>query len=109
METPTNKPVLKASEVGQFAYCSVAWHLERQGYKPKSSALGKSLEEQVELGIKIEPPELPILERGLEEHADLGAKIESLSKAERTSKQLSYVGYALVLVAVIVFIWWLLC
>jgi len=36
METPTNKPVLKASEVGQFAYCSVAWHLERQGYKPES-------------------------------------------------------------------------
>jgi len=67
METPTNKPVLKASEVERFAYCSVAWHLERQGYKPESSALEKSLEE----------------------HADLGAKIESLSKAERTSKQLS--------------------
>jgi len=87
METPTKKPVLKASEVGQFAYCSVAWHLERQGCKPELSALGKGLEEQVELG----------------------AKIESLSKAERTSKQLSYVGYALVLVAVIAFIWWLLC
>lgn len=87
METPTNKPVLKAFEVGRFAYCSVAWHLERQGCKPESSALEKGLEEQVELG----------------------AKIESLSKAERTSKQLSYVGYALVLVAVIAFIWWLLC
>lgn len=109
METPTNKPVLKAFEVGQFAYCPVSWHLERQGCKPELSALGKGLEEQVELSIKIKPPELPILERGLEEHADLGAKIESLSKAERTSKQLSYVGYALVLVAVIVLIWWLLC
>lgn len=87
METPTNKPVLKASDVGRFAYCSVAWHLERQGCKPESSALEKGLEEQVELGVKT----------------------ESLSKAERTSKQLSYVGYALVLVAVIVFIWWLLC
>ena len=87
MERLSNKAILKASEAGQFSYCSVAWHLERQGYKPESSALEKSLEE----------------------HADLGAKIESLSKAERTSKQLSYIGYALVLVAVIAFIWWLLC
>lgn len=85
METPTNKPVLKAAEVGQFVYCSVAWHLARQGCKPESSAL----------------------EKGLKEHADLGVKIESLQEAERTPERLSYVGYALLLVAVIVFIWWL--
>jgi hypothetical protein len=89
METQTSKPVLKASEVGQFAYCSVAWHLARQGYKPESSALA--------------------LKKGLKEHTDLGIKIESLPEAERTSKRLSYVGYALLLVAVIVFIWWLVC
>lgn len=109
METPTKKPVLKVSEVGQFAYCSVAWHLERQGYKPESAALEKGWEKQLNLGVKIEPPELFFLERGLEKHADLGDKIESLSKAERTSNRLSYVGYALLLVAVIVLIWWLLC
>jgi hypothetical protein len=87
METPTKKPVLKASEVGQFVYCSVAWHLERQGCKRESSAL----------------------EKGLEEHTDLSDKIESLLEAERTPNRLSYVGYALLLVAVIVLIWWLLC
>ena len=87
METPTNKPVLKASEVGEFAYCSVAWYLERQGCKPES----------------------PALEESSEEHADLGVKIESLSEAEQSSKRLSYIGYALLLVAVIVLTWWLLC
>ena len=87
MERLTSKPILKASEVEQFSYCSVAWHLERQGYKPES----------------------PALQRGLEEHADLGGKIDSLSKAERTSKRLSYVGYTLLLLAIFVLIWWLLC
>ena len=60
METPINKPVLKASEVEQFTYCSVAWHLERLGYKPELSAL----------------------EKGSEEHANLGVKTESLSEGE---------------------------
>jgi len=87
METATKKPVLKVSEVGRFVYCSVAWHLERQGCEPESSALKK----------------------GLEEHADLGEKIEHLLEAEQTSKRLSYIGYALLLVAVTVLIWWLLC
>ena len=85
MEMPTQKPVLKASEIGQFAYCSVAWQLARQGYKPESLAL----------------------ERGLQEHADLGVKIETLSETERASERLSYVGYALLLVAVAILIWWL--
>jgi glucose-6-phosphate dehydrogenase assembly protein OpcA len=87
METPTQEPVLKASEIGQFAYCSVAWQLVRQGCKPES----------------------PALEKGLQEHADLGVKIETLSETERASERLSYVGYALILVAVAMFIWWLVC
>jgi len=87
MERLSNKAILKASEVEQFSYCSVAWHLERQGYKPESSAL----------------------QRGLEEHADLGGKIDSLSEVERTSKRISYIGYALLLLAISVLIWWLLC
>ena len=87
MRKPTSKTILKASEVAQFSYCSVAWHLERQGYKPES----------------------PYLERGLEEHVRLGVKIESLSRQERTAKRLRYIGCALLFLVILLLVWWLAC
>ena len=31
--------VLSASEIGQYHYCSCAWHLQRCGYEPESPYL----------------------------------------------------------------------
>ena len=81
------EPVLKASEVGRFVYCSVAWHLERQGCQPESAAG----------------------EKGLEHHADLGSKIDDLLEAEQTSERQSHIGYGLIFAAVIVLIVLLCC
>ena len=85
MKEQSRKPVLKASEIGQFTYCSVAWYLQRQGYKPES----------------------PLLDRGLEKHIDLGDKIDSVTEVERTSQRLFFAACCLLLVAGVVFLLWL--
>lgn len=85
MKEQSRKPVLKASEIGQFTYCSVAWYLQRQGYKPES----------------------PLLDRGLEKHIDLGDQIDSVTEVERTSQRLFFAACCLLLVAGVVFLLWL--
>lgn len=85
MKEQSRKPILKASEIGQFTYCSVAWYLQRQGYKPES----------------------PLLDRGLEKHVDLGEQIDSVTEVERTSQRLFFAACCLLLVAGVVFLLWL--
>lgn len=70
MNEPTRKPIIKASEVAQFCYCSVAWYLQRKGYQPES----------------------PSLEFGIETHKNLGTQIETISKREKGSKWLQWLG-----------------
>lgn len=72
-------PVIKASEIAQYEYCPVAWFLRRQGYKPDSKHL----------------------DPGSKAHADLGEKITSIQKSEEVSRKVSYVGYALMILAMI--------
>jgi hypothetical protein len=85
MNEPSRKPILKASEIGQFIYCPVAWYLQRQGYKVES----------------------PVLDRGLEKHVDLGEQIDTVTEAEKESQLFFYVGLGLMLITGLVFILWL--
>jgi hypothetical protein len=34
-----NKNIIMASEIAQYQYCSIAWKLTKQGYRPKSELL----------------------------------------------------------------------
>jgi CRISPR-associated exonuclease Cas4 len=77
MNEPTRKPIIKASEVAQFCYCPVAWHLQRKGYKPESSAL----------------------DFGVETHKNLGIQIGMISKREKGSKWLQWLGVCILVFA----------
>lgn len=77
--------ILKASEIGQFIYCPVAWHLQKQGYKVES----------------------PVLDKGLEEHFDLGGQIDIMTEEEKKSRVMLLVGLALIVISILIFVWWL--
>jgi hypothetical protein len=42
--------VISASEIGQYHFCSKAWHLQRCGYEPKSPMLEIGTKKHIELG-----------------------------------------------------------
>lgn len=85
MKEQSYKLILKASEIGQFIYCPVAWHLQRQGHKGESQAL----------------------DMGLEEHSDLGGQIDSVTEEEKKSRVFLFVGLGLIVISVLTFVWWL--
>lgn len=78
--TIDRNPVITASEIAEYGYCPVAWLLRRQGHKPNSK----------------------YLDSGLMTHAKLGEKIEVIQKSERISRNTSYVGYVLLIIALLV-------
>jgi len=45
-----DKDTISASEIGQFVYCSMAWYLQKCGYKPESKMLDVGIKKHVELG-----------------------------------------------------------
>ena len=49
--------VISASEIGQYCYCSIAWHLQKQGYKPNSESLNVGQKKHDELGQSINDAE----------------------------------------------------
>lgn len=55
------KDAIAASEISQFAYCPVSWHLRRSGFIPNS----------------------PALKRGREEHEKAGGRLTLLERLER--------------------------
>ncbi len=53
--------VISASEIGQFCYCSIAWYLQKQGFKPNSEFLEVGQKKHNELGQLIKKTELKTL------------------------------------------------
>ena len=49
-----NSNIIKASEIGQYQYCSISWKLIRDGYKPNSPKLKKGINNHVTHGKIIE-------------------------------------------------------
>lgn len=74
--------IINASEIGQYHFCSISWLLEKCGYKPKS----------------------PMLDVGIKKHTELGEIIDYTQTNIKKSKFLSYVGYLLLIAAVIIFL-----
>lgn len=72
--------VINASEIGQYHFCSVAWYLQRKGYKPES----------------------PMLDIGTKKHVELGGVIDHTTKNAKKSRVFALVGYLLLAIAVFV-------
>lgn len=63
--------VIRASEIGQYCFCSISWYLQKCGYKPIS----------------------PMIETGIKKHEELGKIIELSQKSSKKSKAFAVVGY----------------
>ncbi len=74
--------VLSASEIGQYVYCSVSWYLQKCGYKPRS----------------------PLLDIGAKKHKDLGEIIDHAQINIKKSRFLAVVGYSLLIITFLVFL-----
>ena len=74
--------VLSSSEIGQYYFCSMAWYLQRLGFKPDS----------------------PFLEAGVKKHEKLGKIIDQTQSKTRFSRILRYIAYCLFLLAFLVLI-----
>src|SRR4030066_822681 len=85
MKEQSHRLILKASEISQFIYCPVAWHLQKQGYKMES----------------------PALDRGLEEHFDLGERIDTVTEEEKKSRGMLLGGLVLLAISILIFVGWL--
>ncbi len=71
--------VLRASEIGQYMYCSIAWYLQRCGYEPDS----------------------PLLDAGKKIHVDLGNTIDDIQDEIRRSRRYGLLGCLLLIVAIV--------
>lgn len=74
--------VISASEIGQFCYCSIAWHLQRQGLKPDSESL----------------------EKGQKKHDDLGQLMHRNERKIVKSKILATAGYIILFFSILLLI-----
>jgi hypothetical protein len=74
--------MIRVSEIGQFHYCSVAWYLQRYGYKPISSKL----------------------EIGLQKHIEYGKILDLNQVNRRKSKKLSIIGYTTLILGILILI-----
>ena len=74
--------IISASEIGQFYFCSKAWHLQKQGYKPKSKNL----------------------EIGLKKHKEIGKILDKTNKDLEKSKIISKIAYIIIFLAFLVLI-----
>jgi hypothetical protein len=71
-----------ASEIGQYHFCSLAWYLQKKGYKSKSSSL----------------------KRGVEKHQIYGKKLSNLKKHKYFVKILYVGGILCLFIAIILYI-----
>jgi hypothetical protein len=76
------KPIISASEIGQFHYCSISWYLQRCGYKPKSESI----------------------ERGYEQHKKLGVTLDHVNKSLKKSKIIALLGFILLFLSLLFFL-----
>ena len=81
-QTLPSLDIIRASEIGQYCYCSIAWYLQKCGFKPKSQSL----------------------ERGIKKHEELGNIIELTKKSDKKSKSIEIVGYLILILGLLIFI-----
>jgi len=71
--------IIRASEIGQFFFCSISWYLHKCGYKPNS----------------------PNIEYGIKKHEDLGRIIELSKNRSKKSNAFAVAGYAILIIGIL--------
>jgi len=74
--------VISASEIGQYCYCSIAWYLQKQGFKPDSE----------------------LLETGQKKHDELGQLIYNAERKMVKSRILELIGYIVLFFSILLLI-----
>ncbi len=74
--------VISASEIGQYQYCSIAWYLQKCGYKPKS----------------------PMLDIGTKKHLELGELMDYTQINIKKTRNIAIIGYFLLIIGILIFL-----
>ena len=74
--------VISASEIGQYHYCSIAWYLQKCGYKPKS----------------------PMLDIGIKKHLELGKVMDYTQINIKKTRTIAIIGYLLLIIGILIFL-----
>jgi ATP/ADP translocase len=74
--------VISASEIGQYCYCSIAWYLQKRGFKPDSE----------------------MLETGQKRHDELGQLINKTERKMVKSRILAVIGYIVLFFSILIII-----
>jgi len=82
MQKTTKNDIISASEISQFMYCSKAWHLQKQGFKPQS----------------------PYLKPGTQKHIQLGHTIDTVNLHIKKARQQTAIGVTLLFISIILLI-----
>lgn len=85
MKREEKKEVITASEISQYAFCPLSWHLARAGIKPRS----------------------PGLIKGDRAHQKMGKELSILQKKEDASRTLGILGHLSALGALLLLGWFL--
>ena len=78
--------IIRASDIGQYCFCSIAWYLQKMGYRPQSKAI----------------------KRGKQEHYKLGRRIESFEESMSRSKKLLKIAILFLLIGSAGIVGWLI-
>jgi len=116
--------IIKASEVSQYAYCSKAWQLQRNGYRIKiPSEIKKEMDEKIENIKKLSLPKEQKrekirnvktefeerldsslkIEKGSELHKELGKTILNIQKREAKINTIKIITIILLILSAIVY------
>ena len=82
MSRKTKAYYIKSSELSEYIFCSVAWYLQRQGYKPDKR----------------------IFEDGYNKHIKVGEAIDRIYRNRKISISLEIMGGILIITAAILFL-----
>jgi len=74
--------IISASEIGQYHYCSIAWYLQKCGYKPKST----------------------LLEVGSKKHVELGRIIDHTQVCIKWGRAFAIAGYLMLILGILIFL-----
>ena len=72
--------IIRASEIGQYHFCSIAWYLQKCGYEPIS----------------------PMLDFGVKKHIELGKIMDYTIANIRKSRVIGIIGYLLLIIGFLI-------
>ena len=78
--------IIRASDIGQYCFCSIAWYLQKMGHRPDSEAI----------------------KRGTQEHHKLGLQMESFKQSISISQKILKISILLFLVGLAGILGWLI-